>query len=265
MDKNAWIFDIDGVLTDLNTRTVSEELLSIIAKINARGEPVAFVTGRSYVWVEKRVLDPLKKHGNINFPLIFISCEKGGVKVTFKNGEPKVEVNQKLAVPQKIQEELKKLVKEEFSETMFYDPKLTMATTEAKEDVSNARFRKNQKELDTKLIQLIDKYNLKGALKLDSASIATDVENVNVGKGIGANDVLDWLADKSIIPDHFYTFGDREGDIEVPTILHSKGFNVTCVFTGGVAQLKTHKYPFELIITSQLHERGVLHFFNRRT
>jgi hydroxymethylpyrimidine pyrophosphatase-like HAD family hydrolase len=260
-NKNAWVFDIDGVLTDLETREVSQELLLVISKINTLKEPVAFVTGRSFTWVKERILGQLAKYSNIDLSLIFCSCEKGGVRVFFEDSQTRIEINEKLVVPKKIQESLKILLEEEFSKVMFYDPKLTMATTEAREDVANVEFRKQQKILDRKLQNIVNKYNLSKSLKLDSASIATDIESVNVSKKIGAADFLQWLTGKSTNPDHFYTFGDREADIEVPVFLYLQGHRVTCVFTGGETELKKHDYPFELIITSRLYDQGAVNFF----
>lgn len=136
-----------------------------------------------------------------------------------------------------------------------------MATTEARENVTNAAFRKRQKILDKKLKNLIFKYRLTKSLRLDTSTIATDIESVLVSKKIGAADFLVWLRHQKIKPEHYYTFGDREGDLEVPVFLQSKGRHVTCVFTGGENELKKRTYPFEPVRTRRLHDKGVIDFF----
>lgn len=45
----AWIFDVDGVITSLQGKKVTEpQILDHIAKKPEAGEPVAFNTGRSW-------------------------------------------------------------------------------------------------------------------------------------------------------------------------------------------------------------------------
>lgn len=259
--NNVWVFDIDGVLTNLDSRHVSEQLIAILAKINAGGEPIAFVTGRAYAWVEERIIGPLNKHGTINFDIVLSSCEKGGVKVTYENGKPSLKIKEELKVPDVIKTEAKALVEAEFTRTMMFDaPKYTMISIEARENVAIEEFRRDQKVLDEKLKEMINKHSLQDILRLDSTTISTDVENENCGKGAGAADFLDWTREKSINPGHVYTFGDRQSDIEVPTLLQKNGLDVTSVFTGGKQELETRDVPFKLVVTKQLHDKGALSF-----
>ena len=85
----AWIFDIDGVVTNPSEKKVSEpQILVHIANKLKAGEPVAFNTGRSSSWLIERVISPLLElieDKNILQNFIAVS-EKGGCWVTFDKG-----------------------------------------------------------------------------------------------------------------------------------------------------------------------------------
>lgn len=259
-----WLFDIDGVLTDYVSRQVSDELIAIIARINHTGAPVAFVTGRSFSWFEKRILRLFDKHGGIDLSKIYCSCEKGGVSIRFKDNLATIVLNKNLKIPTLYQHLVKALVSKEFTGTMVYDPKLTMATVEAREDVANDEFRQQQIILDAKLQLMIEDHKHTKTLKIDSAAIATDLQSIDANKSVGAVDVLGWLTQNLFIPEQVYTFGDTLGDLEVPKLLHSAGYPVTCVFTGGLNSLKKKSYPFKLISTNKLFDKGAVGFFHER-
>lgn len=257
--KNVWLFDIDGVLTNLRTRKLSLELIKVLAQKNKEEEPTTFVTGRSIAWIQKRIFPLLSK---VDFSLVSCSCEKGGVFVTFnKEGEPDISVNEELKVPAQIQEEAHDIVEAQFSKTMFYDSKLTMVTVEAREDVENSAFRADQKFLDEQLLQIIKNHKLEDTLKLDSAEIATDIESKKVNKYLGVAETLRWIKKKSIEIKHVYGFGDRGSDVDIGKYLHEKGLPFTFVFTGGKDELKSHDFPFEIVITDKLYDQGTLEFF----
>ncbi len=101
--ETAWIFDIDGVVTNPSDKKVSEpQILSHIAnKLKAR-EPVAFNTGRSSSWLIERVINPLLAMiGNRSVLENFIAvAEKGGCWVTFdKDGTMREHRDDSISVP----------------------------------------------------------------------------------------------------------------------------------------------------------------------
>ncbi len=264
MAQNAWLFDIDGVLTDLLNRNISEKLIKIVARLNKSKQPVTFITGRSYAWLAQRVLNLLQKEADIDLSLIFCSCEKGGVSVTFdSNGKTTLKIVESLKVPNFVQKEVEDLVSARFSKTMFYDPKLTMATAEAREDVANSSFIEEQKELDKELQEMIAGHNLQKSLKIYSAPIATDVESANVTKAIGTKQFLIWLKKKSIHPKKIYAFGDRLADIEMARFLYAQNQRVTFIFTGDKSQLDDLNFPFKFIVPKKLHTSGTLEYLKQ--
>ena len=82
----AWIFDIDGVVTNPSEKKVGEPeiLVHIVNKLKIK-EPVAFNTGRSLPWLIERVINPLLNMVEDKSILEnFIAVgEKGGAWLTF--------------------------------------------------------------------------------------------------------------------------------------------------------------------------------------
>ena len=61
--RTAWLFDVDGVLTDPERKIVAESALfdELIRRLT-HGEPVGLNTGRSAEFIVAAVLDPLERH-----------------------------------------------------------------------------------------------------------------------------------------------------------------------------------------------------------
>lgn len=58
---NAWLFDVDGVITHPEQKRVTEpQIITEIIKRLQAGEPVALVTGRSVDFMRDKVITPLK-------------------------------------------------------------------------------------------------------------------------------------------------------------------------------------------------------------
>ena len=76
----AYIFDVDGVLTNLVDReVVDESLINEIIKLLENKIPVGLITGRSIPWVRKNVLDILieKIKHKMDLKRLMVIGEKG--------------------------------------------------------------------------------------------------------------------------------------------------------------------------------------------
>jgi hydroxymethylpyrimidine pyrophosphatase-like HAD family hydrolase len=255
------IFDVDGVITDPQEKKITQlEIIDEIIKRIEMGEPVALNTGRSIVWLMDRVINPLlnKIKNKIALKKFFASGEKGATWITFdENGEIKYHKDESISVPKSIQVKIRNLINSEFSESMFYDEtKKTMISTEMKDGFSVEKYSELQICLNEKIKLLLNKDNFSKRLKVDPTVIATDVENVHVGKGFAIERILKWLDEKKLRPQKFITFGDSLSDLPMPEKLHEKGKNVEFIFVG--KNIIKKPYPFSITDTKELYEKGTV-------
>ena len=258
--SNCWLFDIDGVLTNPQKKIIPAALLFELSKIIDSGQPVAFVTGRSVAWVRERVIDKLSNNKPKN---IFISAEKGGVWSRCNGQQWTLDIDENLAPPQKLIAKVEKLVKEKFDGTMFLDPKHTMVSIEVKDGTPLQRFSPLQKQLDWYLRSFLKEAGLEDQFKIDSGIIATDVQNTQSGKRLGANRVFDWLGERNLKPKHFFAFGDTHGDVNIARTVFEKGHEVEFVFTGKKNLLPVKKLPFPTTVFDGEYSQGTLKYLTK--
>ncbi len=105
----AWLFDVDGVLTDPELKRVTRPALydELILRL-MRDEPVGLNTGRSLRFIEG-VLAPLEEHIPDKRQLRYVVAigEKGGARITYDaNGARVAQVDQLIAMPQALRDEV---------------------------------------------------------------------------------------------------------------------------------------------------------------
>jgi hydroxymethylpyrimidine pyrophosphatase-like HAD family hydrolase len=259
--KVAWIFDVDGVITDPSEKVITEpKILDYIVQKLEANEPVALNTGRSLVWMIDRVINPLLEKVNNKKSLknFFASGEKGGTWITFdENGKMEHHKDETISVPKSLQNAIRNLINSEFSDAMFYDEtKETMISTEMKDGYSVEDYTKQQNALTIKLQKLVVQEKLTENLKIDPTTIATDIENIHVGKGFAIERILKWLKENNIQPQKFITFGDSPSDLSMSEKLHEKGEVSEFVFVGKTKIDKS--YPFNIIQPKELFGKGAI-------
>lgn len=268
--EHAWLFDVDGVITNPEQKRVTEpKILDEIAKRLEKGEPVALVTGRSIDFMKDRVISPLKKKiADPNLLQNFLAMgEKGGVWITYENGQPQEHIDDHISVPQDLKDQVRGLIEEEFSDLMFYDEtKKTMISTEMKDNTSVENYHKRQTELNRKLEELVVSHGLQSKLEVDPTTIATDIQDKNVGKDFAARRVLDWLKQRNIKPQNFITVGDSRSDLPMAQEIHSQGLAVTFVFVGKEVDrdyIREQSLPFPVSFPQNTYEKGTLEFLSQ--
>ncbi len=261
---NAWLFDVDGVITDPQAKQVtSPKIIDAIIEKLSQKEPVGLITGRSINWLEERVLHYFRAKAKDNLSYFFVSAEKGGVYGGFdENGNLKLSIDKKLDVPEDVKKEIENIINKNFSSTVFFDPKKTMATVEVQDGVAIEELKKIQPRLDQLIAGILKKSNLQKTFKLQSLRISTDVEHKTAGKNLAAKRFLDWLNAKRINATKFFAFGDDFPDVAMAQELYKNGHDVTFVFVGGKNILKG-KYPFQVVITKSLFTGGVIEFLSQ--
>lgn len=243
----AYLFDVDGVLSDPVAKQVTnpELFAQIIIRLH-RGEPVGLNTGRSTKWMIDRIIAPLRKKIDAKDLLSkFIAIgEKGATWVTFdEEGTMHFGEIKELSMDPNLLVKTKELVAKEYSDAMFFDDtKETMLSIEMRDGFDLTRFHTRQKTLDVQLQQLLEENGLAELYKIDSTTIATDVESPYVGKALGAERFLQFLSDKNISPAEFKTFGDSVSDFAMADELDRRGEKVTFIYVGNRDKLReVHK------------------------
>lgn len=261
----AWIFDVDGVITDPQEKKVKyPQTLDNIADKIKNGEPVALNTGRSLSWLIDRVLNPLleKIENKKVLENFFAVGEKGGTWLTFNHQEEMQQYkDHSIFMPQFLQQQIRDLVETKFSQSMFYDSgKETMISTEMHDKYPIERYRKDQTQLKEYLIQLLEKNNLSSKFKIDPTTISIDIENKRVGKGFALERILKWLKAQKINPRQFIAFGDSRHDIEMAEKLYQENLPFEFVFVGNKDVFEGKEYPFPITYTQNRFDEGTLEY-----
>ena len=266
--EHAWLFDVDGVITNPEQKKVTEPaILDEIAKRLKTQEPVALVTGRSIDFMRERVIDPLiERVGDSSLLQNFLAMgEKGGVWITYdQGGSPQEHVDENISVPKTLQDEVRRLIHDEFSNLMFYDEsKKTMISTEMHDGTNLEDYHAQQKILNQKLEELVKEHGLEESLEVDPTTIATDIQNKHVGKDFAARRVLAWLKERGIKPAQFITMGDSKSDVPMAQEIYDQGVPVTFVFVGKEsdrADIERRNLPFPVTFTKAQYEKGTLEY-----
>lgn len=264
----AWIFDIDGVVTNPSEKRVKEpQILLHIADKLKKGEPVAFNTGRSSSWLIERVVNPLLEmiqDKSVLENFIAVS-EKGGCWITFdKDGTMQQNKDDSISVPESLQQQVKKLIETNYTESMFFDDsKQTMISTEMRDGLSIEQYKKDQNRLVSDFNRILQENNFLDKLKVDPTTIATDIENIHVGKDFATERILDLLKQKEIKPKQFIAFGDSPSDIAMAYKLHERNLSFTFIFVDDKGELKGAKHPFPIVYTKDRFDKGTLEFLRK--
>lgn len=263
----AYLFDVDGVLSDPREKRVTEEGIytSVIERLQ-RGEPVGLNTGRSTEWMEERIIRPiLEKIQDKSVLANFVAIgEKGGTWITFdEQGNMHHGRAQAISVPEDLNERARRLVEEKYGDSMFFDAtKETMISIEMHDGYDLAEFTRRQAQLTEELVQILSETGQEKIYKVDPTTIATDIESPHVGKALGADRFLQFLTDRDIKPVQFKAFGDSASDLEMADELERKGRQVDFVYVGDRAKLGnvTKDYPIEYVGG---FSQGTLEYLNR--
>lgn len=261
----AWIFDVDGVITDPQEKKITEpEILDEIIKRLTLGEPVALNTGRSLSWMIEKVITPLseKIEDKTILKNFFAVGEKGGTWAEFDNQGNLIEnKDENISVPDNLKNQVRDIINSKYSESMFYDEsKLTMISTEMKDGHSLEEYREEQKSLTSELTNLLTNNNLTEKFKVDPTTIAVDVENKFVGKNFAVKRILDWIKGKRINPQKYVTFGDSfRSDVPMAQEINSQKLPVEFVYVGGEA-INPSELPFTVHQTKSKFGNGTLEF-----
>lgn len=234
--ENAWLFDIDGVITNPTEKMITEpEIIDELIIRLKRGEPVALVSGRAMSWIKRTVVDQIKAQIDDVSLLdnLFVSAEFGGINSCFLNGEDLMTVDHEEEIPPDIIDKATRLIKEKYEDVAFIDEeKQIQFTVEMLKGITIEQFRLRQKEFSEALRGIVEESDESSMLEVHVDRIATNIKNRNLNKHFAARGILSWLKARNVSPETFRVFGDSITDLEMGRELTNSGKNVKFIFVG---------------------------------
>lgn len=251
----AWIFDVDGVLTNLTAEKILlPEIPQIITEKLKKGEPVAFITGRSLAWLKETTLSKLNITNNITDQL-FIAAEFGGVIAKYENDKIVSTYNKSYEVSSEIKEKASEIIKK-YPDSIELEEKEMFFTSKIKTGASLEDFQNAQKSAVEELkILVADLHN--DQLEVQSDSIGLSIRNKNANKSNCVRQLLSWLRERNFNPDKYIVFGDSPSDFEMADELQIKNLNFEFVFVGDKPEAQPN---FPLTFTEGKHDEGTLEY-----
>ena len=245
------LFDVDGPIASPVSRSVAiPRILDDLVLLAASGVPIAFITGRSDAFIRDELITPLLSVGlsealAIPGTRMFGVFEKGAVwaPVT-SDGLGEIVVDESVALPRAVSDEVRALVAAEYSDTMFFDEtKRAMISVEQRTDVSRETYLPHQERFNAAAFAVVQRHGLGVRLgervapdaagnvpfRLDPTIISTDIESVLLDKDRGAERTLEYFAAGGPLPRVWRSVGDSRSDYLMADHLHSAGYEVAHV------------------------------------
>ncbi|GAB3045420.1 hypothetical protein GCM10027052_29960 [Parafrigoribacterium mesophilum] len=240
------LLDVDGPIASPITRTIAiPSIVTDLVTLAAAGVPIAFITGRSDTFLRDQVVAPLLNAGLSPTAGMFGVCEKGGVWFPITaSGMGAISIDDSIAVPQDYTDDLRNLVANGFSDTMFFDDtKHVMISIEQRRDVPHARYVAAQPAMNEAAFELLVRHGLGARLgdreradaagrvpfRVDPTIISTDVESVTLDKDRGAERALAFFSQVGPLPKRWRSMGDSRSDYLMADHLYAAGFEVAHV------------------------------------
>lgn len=264
----AYLFDVDGVITDPVKREITKpELITQLLALLQQGSPIAFISGRGLIWMRSRVIKVLEKYLDDHPVLdrnaldnLYISGEFGGVSAVYQQGQRQEEVNKALMIPQGVRSMLE-MKAQSFIEYVFVDiEKQTQFTVEA-------NFNKNTNLMDDHGDDIADDFRtvIQGQpeLEVQVDRIAVNVKNKQANKRYATDQFLQWLANKNFQPEKYIVFGDSPTDLEIGEQLQAKNLPFDFVYVGEKTDLAESNPQFSIHITNAHCDVGTVEFLTK--
>lgn len=251
MHNLGLLLDVDGPIASPVTRTITiPSILADLVTLARAGVPIAFITGRSHVFVRDNVVAPLLDAGladALQAPgsRMFGVFEKGATWAPITAaGVGTVTVDETLAVPATAVEAVRRLAHERFADAMFFDDtKLAMVSLEQRTDVAHDAYAAAQPRFEEAAFELLGRQGLgvryrdrthpdasgRVPFRLDPTIISTDIESVRLDKDRGAERALAHFAEQGPLPHRWRSVGDSRSDYLMADYLHGAGFEVAHV------------------------------------
>lgn len=250
----AYLFDIDGVLTDLDKRQLSKQgIIDHIETKLSEGAIIGLISGRALSWIEKRILSVIRTRSE----QLYISAEFGGMTETFQGGKQHIVTNHDFALPKDLYMNLEKIGKQ-FEEYVFVDHgKKTQFTVEATYKKPESVYRSHKKEIGEVLQKAISGYP---QLEVLVDLLGTTVKHKMANKKFATSQFLIWMSEHHQEPEQFYAFGDSIADLEIGEELSHHNKKVTFIFVGNNEHINPSHFAFPIYFTKNKYDEGTIEF-----
>ncbi|MBI2444097.1 MAG: hypothetical protein HYV42_02560 [Candidatus Magasanikbacteria bacterium] len=258
------IFDVDGVLTDPQTKEVTDPAgLTLLAERLRKDEPIILNTGRAVDFILEKIMPKLSDDaGKDKLKNVLVVAEKGGVVLLYNDqGEPQIVEDKSYSVPEEVHAQVKELVAQKYGDTMFYDAtKRTMLSVEMIDNGDLEKFGKAQERIIEDFKVTLTRAKIEKEFVIDPTIIATDIQHRDVGKALGVRKALRWLGQQNVAPKEFLTFGDSTSDLPMAAELAKLGKPGKFIFVGEPQKISGVETEFPIVQTSDRFEQGVKEF-----
>lgn len=272
------LLDVDGPIASPVTRTITTpSIVTDLVALAAANVPIAFITGRSAAFIREEVVAPLVAAGLPSEFRMYGVCEKGAVWFPISAaGMGEVMVDETVALPDAVVDELRQLVADAYSDTMFFDEtKQAMVSVEHRTDVDQATFQKAQQAFNEAAFTTLVEHGLgvrfgdrdvpdsNGEIpfRIDPTIISTDIESVRLDKNHAAERALAFFAETGPLPQLWRSVGDSRSDYLMSDHLHAAGYDVTHVDVRPADGILDRPYPV-IVIGEQIHDEAGASFLD---
>ena len=256
---NAWLFDVDGVITNLQTRKVEHpQIIQKIVEKLQNNEPVGIITGRALPWFYNGVLSEIEGQAKPqDLSNLFASPEFGAITINYTEGKRDENIDKTLLIPSSLIDGCKSIAGN-YKDVFYVDEeKITHFTLAVHKGINENVFKTKQIELVKKLSELVTKLGLGDETEVHHDSIAINVKNKKLNKHLATQKLLTWLTGKNSNPELFYVFGDSQSDLQIGEELCDQGKKVKFIYTG---KDDLGNLPFEVVRPSKLYDEGTLEY-----
>lgn len=266
------LLDVDGPIASPVTRTIATpSIVNDLILLAGANVPIAFITGRSADFIRDEVIAPLVAAGLPDGLRMYGVCEKGAVWFPISPaGMGEVVIDASVAFPQAVIDEVRQLVAERFSDTMFFDTtKRAMISVEQRTDVDSATYLAAQPAFNEAAFAIVARHGLgvrygdrekpaaDGSVpfRLDPTIISTDIESVTLDKDHGARRALEFFAESGSLPEVWRSVGDSRSDYLMADHLHAAGYDVAHVDVRPADGILDRPYPV-IVMGEQIHDEA---------
>lgn len=266
------LLDVDGPIASPVTRTIATpSIVNDLILLAGANVPIAFITGRSADFIRDEVIAPLVAAGLPEGLRMYGVCEKGAVWFPISpDGMGEIVIDSSVAFPPAVVDEVRQLVAERFSDTMFFDTtKRAMISVEQRTDVDSATYLAAQPAFNEAAFAIVARHGLgvrygdreepdaDGSVpfRLDPTIISTDIESVTLDKDHGARRALEFFAESGSLPEVWRSVGDSRSDYLMADHLHAAGYDVAHVDVRPADGILDRPYPV-IVMGEQIHDEA---------
>jgi hypothetical protein len=230
---------------------------------------VALNSSRSLVWLAKAIVAPLI---DILWDVralerLCIVSENGAVLSTIqRTGEMASSIEQGiLPIPAGLRASVTRLVASGYADTMFPgEQKEYVLSPQMLVGADLHAFKAAQARLVGELQGVLAHEGLAQRCVVNPTEMATDIEDRQLGKALGARRILAWLEERGEYPQRSVAFGDSPSDLPMASELAARGLQVEFVYVGEPDRLDARGATFPITFASLRNDRGVFAYLRRR-